>query len=104
MIETLRADLAQLSALQQLASLKTNDLAQLQAAHEAEQQKLLADKHAREQVLQKLSVHIQHQRREISSLKRNARSLLQLVERLIRVLAEQAAREAERARATRQAK
>lgn len=103
MIDTLRADLAQLSALQQQASQKTNDLAQLQAAHEAEQQKLLADKHAREQVLQKLSVQIQQQRREISTLKRNERSLTQLVERLNRVMAEQAAREAERARAARQA-
>jgi len=104
MIDTLRADLAQLSALQQQASQKTNDLAQLQAAHEAEQQKLLADKHAREQVLQKLSVQIQQQRREISTLKRNERSLTQLVERLNRVMAEQAAREAERARAARQTK
>jgi septal ring factor EnvC (AmiA/AmiB activator) len=102
-IETLRADLAHLSALQQQASQKTTDLAQLQASHEAEQQKLLADKHAREQVLQKLSVQIQQQRREISTLKRNERSLTQLVERLNRVMAEQAAREAARARAARQA-
>ena len=35
MIDTLRADLAQLFALQQQASQKTTDLAQLQAAHEA---------------------------------------------------------------------
>jgi len=104
MIETLRADLAHLSALQQQATQKTTELAQLQAAHEAEQQKLLADKRAREQVLQKLSVQIQQQRREISSLKRNERNLTQLVERLNRLMAQQAAREAERARAAQQAR
>ncbi|MBN8762574.1 MAG: peptidase M23 [Thiobacillus sp. 63-78] len=99
MIETLRADLAQLSALRQQTSQKTTELAQLQAAHEAEQQKLLADKHAREQVLQKLSGQIRQQQREIATLKRNERSLTQLVERLNRLMAQQAAREAERARA-----
>ncbi|MGE5318649.1 MAG: murein hydrolase activator EnvC family protein [Hyphomicrobiaceae bacterium] len=101
MIETLRADLAQLTALQQEATQKTTKLAELQAAHEAEQERLLADKRAREQVLQKLSVQIQQQRHEISNLKRNERSLTQLVERLNRLMAQQAAREA--ARATRQA-
>ena len=103
MIETLRADLAQLSALQQQATQKTTALAQLQAAHEAEQKKLLADKQAREQVLQKLSVQIQQQRREISNLKRNERSLTRLVERLNRLMAQQAEREAARARAAQQA-
>ena len=100
MIDALRADLARLSALQQQATQKTTELAQLQAVHEAEQKKLLADKLAREQVLQKLSVKIQQQRREISTLKRNERNLTQLVERLDRLMAEQAAR----ARAAQQAK
>ena len=104
MIETLRADLAHLSALQQQATRKTTELAQLQAAHAAEQKKLLADKFAREQVLQKLSVKIQQQRREIATLKRNERNLTQLVERLNRLMAQQAAREAARARAAQQAK
>jgi len=102
MIESLRADLAQLSALQLQATQKTTELAQLQAAHEAEQKKLVADKQAREQVLQKLSVKIQQQRREISNLKRNERSLTQLVERLNRLMAQQAEREAARARAAQQ--
>ncbi len=102
MIDTLRADLAHLSALQQQAAQKTTELAQLQVAHEAEQQKLLADKRTREQVLQTLSVKIQQQRREIANLKRNERSLTQLVQRLNRLMAQQAAREAERARAARQ--
>ena len=103
MIEVLRTDLAQLAALQQQATQKTTELTQLQAAHEAEQKKLLADKRAREEVLQKLSVKIQQQRREISNLKRNERSLTQLVERLNRLMAQQAAREAARARAAQQA-
>lgn len=102
-IETLRADLAHLAALQQQTAQKTTELTQLQTAHEAEQKKLLADKRAREAVLQNLSVQIQQQRREISSLKRDERSLTQLVERLSRLMAQQAAREAARARAAQQA-
>ncbi len=98
-IEALRADLAKLAALQQQTEQKTTELTQLQMAREAEQKKLLADKRAREQVLQKLSVQIQQQRREISNLKRDERSLTQLVERLNRLMAQQAAR----ARAAQQA-
>ncbi len=104
LIGTLRADLAQLTALQQQTAQKSDELAQLQAAREAEQKKLLADKRAREDVLQKLSAQIQQQRREISSLQRDERNLTQLVERLNRLMAQQAAREAAaRARAARQA-
>ena len=98
-IEALRVDLAQLAALQQQTKQKSTELTQLQRAREAEQKKLLADKRAREQVLQKLSVQIQQQRREISNLKRDERSLTQLVERLNRLMAQQAAR----ARAAQQA-
>jgi septal ring factor EnvC (AmiA/AmiB activator) len=103
MIESLRADLAQLATLQQQAMQKSQDLAQLQAAHEAEQKKLMAEKQQREQVMQKLSEQIQQQRLEISNLKRDERSLTQLVERLNRLMAQQAAREAARARAAQQA-
>lgn len=98
-IEALRADLAQLAALQQQTEQKSAELAQLQMDREAEQKKLLADKRAREQVLQKLSVQIKKQQREISNLKRDERSLTQLVERLNRLMAQQAAR----ARAAQQA-
>jgi septal ring factor EnvC (AmiA/AmiB activator) len=98
-IEVLRVDLAELSALQQAATQKTTELTQLQAARESENRKLLSDKREREQVLSKLSAQIQQQRREISTLKRDERSLTQLVERLNRVMAQQAAREAARARA-----
>ncbi len=92
MIETLRVDLAQLSALQQQTARKSDELTRLQAAREAEQRALLADKREREAVLQKLSAQIQQQRREISNLKRDERNLTQLVERLNRLMAQQAAR------------
>lgn len=98
-IDVLRANLAKLTELQQATAKKKTELTQLQMAHEAEQKKLLADKHARERVMQKLSTQIQNQRREISNLKRDERSLTQLVERLNRLMAAQAAREAARARA-----
>ena len=103
-IEALRADLAQLASLQQAASQKTAELTQLQEARESENRQLLSDKRAREQVLNKLSAQIQQQQREISTLRRDERSLTQLVERLNRVMAQQAAREAARARAAQQAK
>ncbi|MDQ1313982.1 MAG: murein hydrolase activator [Pseudomonadota bacterium] len=103
-IEALRTDLAELAALRERTAQKTTALTQLQAAHEAEQKKLLADKRAREQVLRKLSAKIQQQRREISSLQRDERSLTQLAERLNRLMAQQAAREAAQARAEQQAK
>jgi septal ring factor EnvC (AmiA/AmiB activator) len=102
MIESLRVDLAQFAALQQETEQKSTELAQLQAAHEAEQKKLQADKLAREQVLRKLSVQIQQQQRQISTLKRDEQNLTKLVERLNRLMAQQAARDAARARAAQQ--
>lgn len=92
LIDSLRADLAQLDALQQQAVHKSEELAKLQAAHEAEQKQLQADRLARQKVLQKLSAQIQQQQRQISSLKRDERNLTQLVERLNRLMAQQAAR------------
>jgi septal ring factor EnvC (AmiA/AmiB activator) len=103
MIASLRADQAQLAALRQQTVQKSTRLSQLQAAREAEQKKLLADKLARKRVLLKLSEQIHQQRREISSLKRDERSLTELVERLNRLMAQQAERTAARARAAQQA-
>jgi septal ring factor EnvC (AmiA/AmiB activator) len=97
-VAALRADLAQLAALQQQTRDKTDRLAQLRSTRALEQEKLLADKRARAQVLQQLSAQIQQQRREISTLQRNERNLTQLVERLNRLMAEQAARAAQRAK------
>lgn len=99
MIEALRADQARLAELQQQTARESARLAELKAARETEQKRLLADKRARERTLQKLSAQIQRQRREISSLQRDERALTQLVERLNRLMAQQAEREAARARA-----
>ncbi|MFN3544095.1 MAG: murein hydrolase activator EnvC family protein [Thiobacillus sp.] len=104
LIDGLRADLARLEALQQQASHKSDALAQVQAAREAEQKRLQADRAAREQVLQRLSAEIRQQQRQIANLKRDEQNLTQLVERLNRVMAQQAAREAARARAAQQAR
>lgn len=103
MVEVLRADLAQLAALQQQAAQKSDELTQLQARRSAEQERLLAEKRQREQLMQQLSAQIQQQRREISTLRRDERSLTQLVERLNRLMAQQAARAAELARKKRAA-
>lgn len=105
LVERLRVDHAQLLTLQKAAAQKSESLAQLQAARVSEQKKLVRDKQARETVLSQLSSQIQIQRREIATLQRDERSLTQLVERLNRLMAQQAAREAaKRARAAQQAK
>ena len=104
LIDGLRADRAELEMLQREVVQKSDTLSKLQAAREAEQKKLQADRQAREQVLQKLSVQIRQQQRQIANLKRDEQSLTQLVERLNRLMAQQAAREAARARAAQQAK
>ncbi|MEW6589745.1 MAG: peptidoglycan DD-metalloendopeptidase family protein [Pseudomonadota bacterium] len=100
LIDGLRADQARLETLQREVVQKSDTLSKLQAAREAEQQKLQADRQAREQVLQKLSAQIRQQQRQIANLKRDEQSLTQLVERLNRLMAQQAAR----ARAAQQAK
>jgi septal ring factor EnvC (AmiA/AmiB activator) len=102
-IEALRRELDELARLRAAVEQKTAELGRLQAVREAEQRKLLADRQARAQVLQKLSTQISQQRREISRLQRDERTLTQLVERLNRLMAQQAAREAARARAAQQA-
>jgi len=87
MVERLRADLAQLEHLQQVAAQKTQTLAQIQTARQTEQQKLIADKRERQQVLQQISSQIQKQGKEIATLKRDQARLTQLVERLARLMA-----------------
>jgi septal ring factor EnvC (AmiA/AmiB activator) len=90
-IASLRADQATLVELEREASQEAARLRQLQAAREAEQTRLLADKRARERMLATLSAQIQKQRREIARLQRDERTLTQLVQRLDR-LTQQAAR------------
>ena len=94
----LRADLARLATLQQDAQNKTGELERLHAARAEEQEKLQAERHSREAVLQRLSRQIQQQRREIATLQRDEQNLTRLVERLNRLMAEQAARAARQAR------
>ena len=104
LIDGLRADRAHLETLQQQVVQQSDALKQLQAAREAEQKKLQAERLSREQVLQKLSAEIRQQQRQITTLKRDEQNLTKLVERLNRLMAERAAREAARARAAQQAK
>ena len=86
LIDSLRADLARLDSLHQTAAEKMKALAQIQQARQVEQRKLIADKRERQRVLQKLSTHIQQQRREIATLKRDEARLTDLVERLARLV------------------
>lgn len=97
-IEVLRQDIARLATLRDEAEAQAQAQASLRAARSQEHAKLLADRRVRAQTLQQLSTQIQKQRREIETLRRDERALTQLVERLNRVMAEQAARAAQRAR------
>jgi septal ring factor EnvC (AmiA/AmiB activator) len=102
-IEALRSELATLAALREKIEQKNTRLVALRTAREAEQERLLAERAARAAVLDTLSSQIRQQHREITGLQRDERNLTQLVERLNRLMAQQAAREAARARAARQA-
>ncbi len=101
-VTELRADLSKLAALQRQVLDRTDTLTKLQAERAAEQARLLADQRMREQLLVKLSTQLQQQRREIAGLKRDETALTQLVERLNRLMAEQAARRAKQDREARQ--
>jgi septal ring factor EnvC (AmiA/AmiB activator) len=102
-VETLRGELAALAALRAEIERKDARLAALRTARETEQQRLLAERATRARTLGELSAQIRQQRREITGLQRDERTLTQLVERLNRLMAQQAAREAARTRAAQQA-
>ena len=93
LIDSLRADLQSLSELQEAEKAKNQELEQLKSDQLSEQEKLLKERQSRQQVLNKISLQIQAQRREIATLKRNEQRLTKLFERLASLMAK---RETER--------
>ncbi len=93
LIDSLRADLFKLSALQHTAQSKNRELERIKAGQLAQQRKLQQERQSRQQVLQQISRQVQAQRKEIATLRRNEQRLTQLVERLAALMAK---RETER--------
>jgi murein hydrolase activator len=93
LIDSLRADLRSLSALQEAQKAKNRELEQIKSSQLSQQEQLLKERQSRQQVLNKISLQIQAQRTEIATLKRNEQRLTRLFKRLEVLMAK---REAER--------
>lgn len=93
LIDSLRADLLKLLALQHTAQAKNRELEQIKAGQLSQQEKLLQERQSRQQVLKQISRQVQAQGKEIATLRRNEQRLTELVERLAALMAN---REAER--------
>ena len=85
-LKSLRSGLARLQAVTDQARKKSDEIAALQAEERDQKQHLERDKIAHQQMLNKISVQMKQQRREIGRLQRNANRLSQLVEKLANVL------------------
>ena len=83
------------------------ELAAIEARQKEQHDKLLAQRQQRKQVLEKISVKISQQRREIGNLERDEKQLSQLIARLAKIIAanaEKAAKAEKAARAAQAAK
>jgi septal ring factor EnvC (AmiA/AmiB activator) len=87
LIAALRRDLADIDRLSREVEAKTAELTRLRAGQAAEKRQLELERESRAKVLEQVSNQIDHQRREIGTLRRNEERLARLVERLTRELA-----------------
>jgi murein hydrolase activator len=85
-LRSLRSGLARLQVVTEQARKKSDEIASLQAEERDQRQHLEQDKRARQQMLNKISLQMKQQRREIGRLQRNENRLSQLVEKLAHVL------------------
>ncbi len=86
-IRKLRASLTRLSDLSGETERQGAELNAIHAEQRAQRKRLEDEKHARKEVLVKVSRQIEPQRREISTLKRDENRLARLVDQLTRMLA-----------------
>lgn len=85
-LKSLRSGLLRLQVVTDQARLKSDEIAALQEQERGQQKLLGQDKFARQQMLHRIALQLQQQRREIGRLQRNASRLSQLIEKLARVL------------------
>ena len=88
LLNSLRANLAQMNMLTVQASQKSEEIAALQQEAAAQKSLLEKDRQARQQVLLKISAQIVQQNREIGHLQRNENRLSQLVQKLAKMFAQ----------------
>jgi len=87
LIANLRSNLGRISDLTQETQQESAELAAINAAQQAQRQRLEAEKAARKAVLVKVSRQIEKQRKEISTLKRDEARLAKLIEQLSKMIA-----------------
>lgn len=85
-LQSLRNGRARLQAVTDQARKKNDEIASLQAEERDQRLLLEQDKRTRQQMLNKISLQMKQQRREIGRLQRNESRLSQLVEKLAHVL------------------
>ena len=86
LIRDLRANIGRLEELSGATRQQRAELAAVDAEQQAQRQRLEQEKHARKEVLVRVSRQIDQQRREISTLKRDENRLARLVEQIGRLL------------------
>jgi len=87
LIRNLRSNLGRLNELSGETQRQSAELAAIHTEQQAQRKRLESEKHARRDVLAKVSRQIDKQRREISTLRRDENRLARLVEQLTRMLA-----------------
>ena len=86
LIRDLRSNLARLTELKRETRQQRDALAAIRSAQQAQRARLENERRARKQVLEKVSLQVERQRREISTLKRDENRLARLVEQLGQIL------------------
>ncbi|MDR3159748.1 MAG: peptidoglycan DD-metalloendopeptidase family protein [Zoogloeaceae bacterium] len=90
LLTEMRATLARQKKLAADAKAREAELAEVRAEQETEHAKLLAQKAERKKVLQQIAGKINAQKQEIGNLQRDEKRLTRLIDRLTKLLAEQA--------------
>lgn len=87
-LKTLNSGLLKLKTVTDQARDKSEEIAALRLEEQSQRRHLVEDKRARQQMLNKISLQLKQQRREIGRLQQNENRLYQLVEKLAHVLPE----------------
>ena len=86
-IQSLRADLERLRAIEALTRDKTAEIAAIESEQRTERRQLVGQQAERRRVLDRVSAQLRDQRREVKSLERDQARLSRLVDQLTKVIA-----------------
>ena len=87
-LKKMRNNLDKLNAVTTQVRQKNSELTALQAEQSAQQQSLLKEKNAHQQLLNKISLQLKQQKKEIGRLQKDENRLSKLLEKLSRIVAE----------------